>query len=44
MYDRMTPKFVKKYLNLNLEIKNAVKRYVEEVKTSAFPDAEHSFK
>ena len=44
MYDRMTPKFVKKYVNLNLEIKNAVKRYVEDVKTSAFPDAEHSFK
>ncbi len=44
MYDRMTPKFVKKYANLNLEIKNAVKHYVQDVKTSAFPDAEHSFK
>jgi 3-methyl-2-oxobutanoate hydroxymethyltransferase len=44
MYDRMTPKFVKKYLNLNQEIKNAVRRYVQDVKTSAFPDAEHSFK
>jgi len=44
LYDRMTPKFVKKYANLNLEIKNAVKRYIEDVKTSAFPDAEHSFK
>jgi 3-methyl-2-oxobutanoate hydroxymethyltransferase len=44
MYDRMTPKFVKKYVNLNLEIRNAVKRYISEVKTSAFPDAEHSFK
>jgi 3-methyl-2-oxobutanoate hydroxymethyltransferase len=44
MYDRMTPKFVKKYANVNLEIKNAVKHYVQDVKTSAFPDAEHSFK
>ncbi|MDP2854107.1 MAG: 3-methyl-2-oxobutanoate hydroxymethyltransferase [Smithellaceae bacterium] len=44
LYDRMTPKFVKKYVNLNLEIKNAVKRYIQDVKTSAFPDAEHSFK
>ena len=44
LYDRMTPKFVKKYVNLNLEIKNAVKRYIHDVKTSAFPDAEHSFK
>jgi 3-methyl-2-oxobutanoate hydroxymethyltransferase len=44
MYDRMTPKFVKKYANMNLDIKNAVKRYIQDVQTSAFPDAEHSFK
>ena len=44
IYDKMTPKFVKKYVNLNLEIKKAVKSYVKEVKTGAFPDEEHSFK
>ncbi len=44
LYDRMTPKFVKKYANLNLDIRNAVKSYIQDVKTSAFPDAEHSFK
>ncbi len=44
LYDRMTPKFVKKYANLNLEIRNAVKRYIQEVKTGEFPDIEHSFK
>ncbi|MFA5323110.1 MAG: 3-methyl-2-oxobutanoate hydroxymethyltransferase [Smithella sp.] len=44
MYDRMTPKFVKKYANLNLEIKKAVKNYIGEVKNSNFPDSEHSFK
>jgi 3-methyl-2-oxobutanoate hydroxymethyltransferase len=44
MNERMTPKFVKKYANLSVEIRNAVKRYVQEVKTGAFPDAEHSFK
>ena len=40
----MTPKFVKKYVNLNLEIKKAVESYIKEVKTSTFPDEEHSFK
>jgi 3-methyl-2-oxobutanoate hydroxymethyltransferase len=44
MNDRMTPKFVKKYANLSHEIRNAVKHYIQDVKTSAFPDAEHSFK
>jgi 3-methyl-2-oxobutanoate hydroxymethyltransferase len=44
MYDRMTPKHVKKYANLNQDIKNAVKSYIQDVKTSAFPDPEHSFK
>jgi 3-methyl-2-oxobutanoate hydroxymethyltransferase len=44
MYDKMTPKFVKKYANLNPDIRNAVKSYIQEVKTGAFPDAEHSFK
>jgi 3-methyl-2-oxobutanoate hydroxymethyltransferase len=44
MYDRMTPKFVKKYAHLNLEIKKAVKSYIAEVKNGTFPDSEHSFK
>ena len=44
MNDRMTPKFVKKYAQLNVDIKNAVKLYIQDVKTSAFPDDEHSFK
>jgi 3-methyl-2-oxobutanoate hydroxymethyltransferase len=42
--DRFTPKFVKKYANLNSEIKKAVKNYIGEVQNSNFPDGEHSFK
>lgn len=44
MNERLTPKFVKKYASLNKEIRSAVKRYVQEVRESAFPDTEHSFK
>jgi 3-methyl-2-oxobutanoate hydroxymethyltransferase len=44
MYDRMTPKFVKKYAHLSLDIKNAVQDYISEVKQGKFPDNEHSFK
>lgn len=42
--DRVTPKFVKKYAHLNQDIKDAVKQYIADVKTGAFPDAEHSFR
>jgi 3-methyl-2-oxobutanoate hydroxymethyltransferase len=44
MNDKITPKFVKKYAQLNVNIKNAVKAYISEVKQSKFPDNEHSFK
>jgi len=44
MFEKMTPKFVKKYAHLSLEIRNAVKHYIREVKSSEFPDSEHSFK
>lgn len=44
LYERMTPKFVKKYANLSLDIKKAVKTYITEVKNCTFPDSEHSFK
>jgi 3-methyl-2-oxobutanoate hydroxymethyltransferase len=44
LYDRFTPKHVKKYANLSSDIKKAVKTYIVEVKNSSFPDSDHSFK
>jgi 3-methyl-2-oxobutanoate hydroxymethyltransferase len=37
------PKFVKQYCNLQKDIDGAVKNFIEEVKTGAFPDDSHSF-
>jgi 3-methyl-2-oxobutanoate hydroxymethyltransferase len=42
-FDRFTPKFVKKYANLNAQMKAAVLQYHEEVKAGVFPDDVHSF-
>ena len=43
MYSDFSPKFVKKYENLNEKIQNAVKEYIRETKDSTFPSLEHSF-
>ncbi|HNT56931.1 MAG TPA: 3-methyl-2-oxobutanoate hydroxymethyltransferase, partial [Syntrophales bacterium] len=43
MFEKFTPKFVKKYANLNVNMKEAVGRYVEEVRQGVFPGKEHSF-
>ncbi|MBF0550820.1 MAG: 3-methyl-2-oxobutanoate hydroxymethyltransferase [Deltaproteobacteria bacterium] len=43
MFDRFTPKFVKKYINLTPEIDRAVKAYINEVKEVKFPGPEHVF-
>jgi 3-methyl-2-oxobutanoate hydroxymethyltransferase len=42
-FERFTPKFVKKYANLSLQTKEAVRQYCDEVRTGAFPDDAHSF-
>jgi len=44
MFERLSPKFVKKYANMSQDIKKAVKAYISEVKEGVFPDADHSFK
>jgi len=43
MFKKFTPKFVKKYANLNANIKEAIEQYLDEVKKGAFPGKEHSF-
>ncbi len=42
-YKDFTPKFAKKYINLNEMIGTAVKNYIYEVKTRAFPEKTHIF-
>ena len=43
LFEKMTPKFVKKYLSLSEEIKKAVTEYVEKVENRTFPAEEHTF-
>jgi 3-methyl-2-oxobutanoate hydroxymethyltransferase len=43
LYDRFTPKFAKKYLDLSAEIQGAIESYAKEVTSGAFPGEEHTF-
>ncbi|MDF1577802.1 MAG: 3-methyl-2-oxobutanoate hydroxymethyltransferase [Desulfurivibrionaceae bacterium] len=43
MFEKFVPKFVKSYVNLAPQIKEAVASYRSEVKEGVYPDAEHSF-
>jgi len=43
LFEKFTPKFVKKYANLSEEMLKAFKAYREEVENLKFPAAEHSF-
>lgn len=43
MFSDFTPKFVKKYAQLNLVIDESLKTYVKEVKNSSFPEEKHTF-
>ncbi|MBQ2398246.1 MAG: 3-methyl-2-oxobutanoate hydroxymethyltransferase [Bacteroidales bacterium] len=38
-----TPRFLRRYLNLGEEITEAIKRYVDDVKTSDFPNKEEQY-
>ena len=44
MFSDFTPKFVKKYANLSSDIKGAIKTYIEEINSKAFPEEKHTFK
>ncbi len=44
LFDRFTPKFVKKYANLKEQALKAVKEYRQDVENGKFPSEEHSFK
>lgn len=43
LFQAFTPKFVKKYANVAEVMTNAMKEYIEDVKTSKFPGEEHVY-
>jgi 3-methyl-2-oxobutanoate hydroxymethyltransferase len=43
LFERFTPKFVKKYGHLSQEVVMMLRQYKKEVEQGIFPDDEHSF-
>ncbi|WP_027399384.1 3-methyl-2-oxobutanoate hydroxymethyltransferase [Anaerovorax odorimutans] len=43
MYSNFTPKFVKKYAELGLNMKKAFENYIKEVQSGVFPEKDHTF-
>lgn len=43
LYDKFTPKFVKKYAELGEEMKTAFQNYIKDVKEVKFPEDKHCF-
>jgi 3-methyl-2-oxobutanoate hydroxymethyltransferase len=43
LYERLTPSFVKKYADLAPQIREAATAYRDEVRSGAYPAAEHTF-
>ena len=44
MYSDFKPKFVKQYAQIGSVMKDALRQYIDEVKSGAFPSEEHTFK
>jgi 3-methyl-2-oxobutanoate hydroxymethyltransferase len=42
LFERFTPKFVKKYANLHAEMQKAFSEYIADVQNAQFPAAEHT--
>lgn len=42
LFERFTPRFVKKYADLNAEMKRAFTEYIDDVQTRRFPSQEHT--
>lgn len=42
LFDRFTPKFVKKYANLHMDMQRAIGAYIDDVETRRFPAQEHT--
>jgi 3-methyl-2-oxobutanoate hydroxymethyltransferase len=43
LFDRFTPKFVKRYAEIGRAATEAIATFAQEVQTGAFPDDAHSF-
>ena len=43
LYDKLSPKFAKRYNELGIEMKKAFEIYIKEVKEGKFPEDRHSF-
>ena len=43
IFEKFTPKFVKKYANLSQDISQALQKYKEEVEQGIYPGPEHSY-
>ncbi len=43
IFDEFQPKFVRRYAELGSEIRSAVKKYIQDIQSGGFPDAEESY-
>lgn len=43
LFERFTPRFVKKYANIGAEMTKAFEQYIREVRDGIFPDDRHSY-